>query len=73
MKGVKDLLDSERGVLCLALLMAATLLAFLGKLPVLDWLTFAKWLAMTLVVSKTFTGAVETWTTPAQQPPTASS
>ena len=62
MQGARDLADSERGIFCLLLLVAATALAVLKIITGADWLMFAKWLAVTLVASKTATGAIETWT-----------
>lgn len=73
MQGVRDLMASERGWFCLALLVAATALAVLKIITGADWLTFAKYLAVTLVASKTATGVIETWTgkTTATPPPSA--
>lgn len=73
-QGLRDLAASERGVFCLGLLLAATILAALKVITGADWLTFAKFLALTLVASKTATGALETWTgNGPTSPPTASS
>jgi hypothetical protein len=72
MQGARDLLSSERGTFCLALLITVTLLVIIGKITGIDWLTYTKWIALTLVASKTVTGAVETITGAAQQTPTAS-
>ena len=52
MQGARDLADSERGIFCLLLLVAATALAVLKIIMGADWLMFAKWLAVTLVASK---------------------
>lgn len=73
MQGARDLIASERGWFCLLLLAAATVLAVLKVITGADWLTFAKYLVVTLVVSKTATGAIETLTakTAPTQPPTA--
>lgn len=60
MKGATDLLASERGIFCLVVLMAVTVLAVLSRITGADWLDFVKWLTITLVASKTLTGAVET-------------
>lgn len=62
MQGARDLIASERGFFCLALLVAAFALAAMKVITGADWLTFAKWLAITLVASKTATGAIETLT-----------
>jgi len=37
MSGIKDLLDNEKGVLAVLVLIAATVLAVLGKLSIGDW------------------------------------
>jgi hypothetical protein len=59
MGGTKDLLASERGVFCILILVAATVLAALKVITGADWLTLAKWLAVALVTSKTVTGAAD--------------
>lgn len=69
--GIKDLFASERGVFCILLLVAATVLAVFGTVTSQQWLDFAKWLATVLVASKTVTGAVEMMK-PAQQQPASS-
>lgn len=61
-QGFKDLLASERGALCVLLVVASTALVIAGKLGVDAWLTYTKWIATVLVASKTVTGAIETWT-----------
>lgn len=75
MQGGKDLVASERGWFCLALLLAATVLAVMKILTGAEWVTLAKWLGMTLVVGKSATSAIETWVKPAEAvaPPTAQS
>ncbi len=60
MQGAVDLLDSERGVFALAVLLAATVLAALGTLPPADWLGIIKWIGITLIAGKTVTTAVQT-------------
>lgn len=71
-QGLKDLLLSERGTICVLLIAASTFLVVIGRLDIASWLVFAKWIATVLVASKTVTGAVETWTganaPPAGQP-----
>lgn len=71
MIGMKDLLASERGVFCIAVLLIASVLVFLGKLDGASWLDFAKYLTTALVASKTVTTAVDTYTTKKQQIPPA--
>lgn len=64
-----DLLNSEHGALCVALVIASTILVVVGKITGADWLAYTKWIAVTLVASKTVTGALETVTGSAPQPP----
>jgi hypothetical protein len=68
MQGARDLIASERGVFCIALLVAASVLAVAKVITGADWLTFAKWLAITLVTSKTATGVIETLSNKAAVP-----
>jgi hypothetical protein len=70
MNGLKDLLHSERGMFCILALVAATLLATLGRIDAAMWLDFVKWLTGALVLSKTITTAVETHATKEPQIPT---
>lgn len=58
--GLTDLLESERGIICVLLITASTILVIVGKLSAEDWLTYTKWIAVTLIASKTVTGTVET-------------
>lgn len=60
MNGAIDLLHSERGIFSLALILAVTVLAALSIVTGDQWIDFAKWIAITLVASKTVTTAVET-------------
>lgn len=70
MQGAKDLINSERGIFCLFLIAASSVFVMTGKMTTDAWITFAKWIAITLVASKTVTGAVETWTqAPSASPP----
>ena len=55
-EGIRDLFASERGVFCILLLVAVTLLAFFSKVTADQWIEFAKWLVTVLVASKTITG-----------------
>lgn len=57
-QGTVDLLNSERGVIFILLVVASTTLVILGKLAVSDWLTYTQWLAMALVASKTVTSSI---------------
>ena len=60
-QGLKDLMTSERGTICVLLIVVSSVFVLAGKLPVDTWIAFAKWIATVLVASKTITGAVETW------------
>jgi hypothetical protein len=59
MQGAIDLLESERGIFCILLIIAVTLLAALRIITGADWIDFAKWIAITLVASKTVTTALD--------------
>src|SRR5574337_765928 len=61
MQGLWDLLDSERGIAFILLLITATVLAALHVITPQDWITFAKWLAVTLIGSKTVTAPIESY------------
>lgn len=69
-QGVVDLLNSERGVLCIALVLASTVLVLLKLLTPAQWVTYTQWICVTLVASKTVTGAIETLRAPAAVSPT---
>lgn len=71
MQGFRDLVSSERGIFCVVVLFAATILVVLGKLTGDEWIDFMKYLVGFLVASKTVTTAVETYTTKKPQIPTA--
>ena len=68
--GLADLTQSERGVFAILALVCATVLAVIGVLAIDNWLDFVKYLAVTLIASKTITTAVETFTTKKPQIPT---
>jgi hypothetical protein len=71
MKGAKDLLDSERGIFCLSVLVCVTILAAMKIITGADWTSLVKWLVLGLVASKTITyGKADPV---AISPPTASS
>lgn len=57
---ITDLWRSERGLLCLALIIAATVLAAMSVLTTAEWLDYTKWIFLTYVVGKSVTSAVET-------------
>lgn len=59
MTGLKDLFASERGVLAIVVIIAATVLCALGRITDEQWLLFAGAVTGTLTISKTFTGVAE--------------
>jgi hypothetical protein len=61
MQGTADLFNSERGVFAILVLVAATILAALGKLTIADWITLAKWIGVTLIASKTITSSIDVY------------
>ncbi len=72
MTGAVDLMESERGVVCILVLIAVTVLAVLKVITGEQWLTYTQVIVMGLVASKTVTGAIETVTakkTPAPPAP----
>lgn len=59
MKGLLDLLESERGTWCLALLLIATVFVVVGRLTGPEWGAFVGSITAYLVAAKTVTGYVE--------------
>jgi hypothetical protein len=69
--GIKDLWGSERGILALAIIVAATVLVAMGKMPVSDWETFVMGIFIAYAAGKTVTGAVQIIKGPAPAAPAA--
>lgn len=44
MDALKSLLDNEKGLMALGLIVAATVLVGLGKMTIEDWKSFAQWI-----------------------------
>lgn len=59
MGALKDYWESERGLLALAIIVAASVLVALGKMPVADWETFVTGIFIAYASAKTVTGAVQ--------------
>ena len=57
MKVLKDLFSSEKGLFCLALVVAASVLAIMGKLTVDQWISYTEWIAAVYVGGKAIQGA----------------
>ena len=58
MGAITDLWKSERGLLAVLIIIAASVLAGLDKMPVADWQTFVTGIFITYAAGKTVTGAV---------------
>lgn len=59
MQGVKDLVDSERGWIALAILLAATALAAFKIIDGDAWVKIAMLIGGTIIASKTVTGIAD--------------
>jgi hypothetical protein len=64
MGAITDLWKSERGLLAVLIIIAASVLAGLDKMPVADWQTFVTGIFITYAAGKTVTGAVQLLTSP---------
>ncbi len=58
MGAIKDLLNSERGIVALALIVAATVLCAIGSISTQQWLDYSTWIFTTYAAAKTITGAI---------------
>jgi len=56
MSAIKDLFGSERGLLCLVLIISSTVLTALGHISYTDWREYTLYIFGTYVVGKTATG-----------------
>jgi hypothetical protein len=69
MGAIKDLLNSERGIVALTLIIAVTVLCALEKVTTQQWIDFSTWIFVTYAAAKTITGAiVAAKATPAPSP-----
>lgn len=57
MGALKDLWGSERGLVAIALIGAATVLAAMSVITADQWLDYSKWIFVTYVAGKTVTSA----------------
>jgi hypothetical protein len=69
MGALKDLWQSERGLVAVALIIATTALYGTGHLSVEQWTDMTKWIFVTYVAAKTVTGAVAMATKPSSPAP----
>jgi hypothetical protein len=75
MGAITDLWKSERGLVAILLILGATVLTALGKMPVPDWREYTLYIFGTYALAKTVTGTVQivkskSEPTPATTPPT---
>lgn len=56
MGAIKDLWQSERGLVAIVLIAACTTLCALSRLTVDQWLDYTKWIFVTYAAAKTVTG-----------------
>lgn len=59
MGALKDLWQSERGLVAVLLIVACTVLAALGRLTVEVWTEYTRWIFVAYAAAKTVTGSVE--------------
>jgi hypothetical protein len=71
MGALKDLWQSERGLVAIALIAATTVLTVTGYITSTQWLEYTKWVFVTYVAAKTVTGAVAIATNPTASTTTA--
>jgi hypothetical protein len=71
MRGLRDLLSSERGAWCAVVLIISIVFMLTRQLTSESWIDLIKFLTMVLVASKTVTTAVETRTLKEPQIPPA--
>lgn len=57
MGAIKDLWQSERGLVALALIIATTVLCGMGTITGVEWLEYTKWVFLTYAAAKTVTSA----------------
>lgn len=58
MGAIKDLWQSERGIVVICLIIASTVLCVQSAITTTQWLDYTKWLFLTYAAAKTVTGAV---------------
>lgn len=56
MGAIKDLWQSERGLVAVLLIVACTVLAAVGKITVDGWTEYTKWIFVAYAAAKTVTG-----------------
>ena len=71
MGAITDLWKSERGLLAVLIIVAATVLTALSKMSIADWQTFITGIFITYAAGKTVTGAVAILKGTSDPPPAA--
>ena len=64
MGAILDLWKSERGLVAVALIAAATVITGLGFITPEQWVDYTKWIFVTYAASKTITGSIAIATQP---------
>jgi hypothetical protein len=65
MGAIKDLFESERGLVAVVLAAGATVLLGIGRLTTDQWTAYTQWIFTVYVAGKTVTGAVTSLSTKA--------
>ncbi len=68
MGAILDLWKSERGLVAIALIAAATVMNVVGRITTDQWIQFTQWIFVTYAASKTVTGTVAMLTSPTPDP-----
>ncbi len=69
MGAITDIWHSERGLICVLILITATILCAIGRMTVDQWTTTVQWTFGTYVVGKTATGIMESVKNKPPSPP----
>lgn len=56
MGAIKDLWQSERGLVAITLIIACTVMAALSRITIEQWIDYTKWIFITYAAAKTITG-----------------
>lgn len=69
MGAISDLWNSERGLLTILILVAATVLVIFGRMTIEQWLAFVQVIMGIYVAGKTVSSAMIAWKGPQPAPP----
>lgn len=70
MGAIKDLFESERGLVAVVLVVAATVMWGIGRMTIDQWTAFGTWIYTAYVAGKTITGAASSLSNRALPPGT---